>query len=483
MTTAKKLSKELIVNTICLTLLSGVSLSSGLVSFSLFGILVPLTLILWVWHYRHSFNRLLIVVMMAAGIFGVLIMLLQVRIWKMTTPPSLPTRWQATVVGFPDINGINQKILARTNGFLVELKLPSYQQLEPADQISWYGQLISVKEDMKSRNLWGFYFRQSIQAITKKPPVVSLLPKRSFDLWPEILRGIFFVRTRLNDIFKANLVEPSASLIAGILIGDRGNLSAQVIDDFQKTGLTHILAISGFNITIIINFIVLFAASSGKRWSLFGSIVLVSVFVLLTGASASVVRAGVMGLLAMSVKVAGRKLAPLKLILISTTGIVLFNPATLNFDLSFQLSLVATMSLIFFSGNFEIAGLKGWRDWVWEGVSLTLAAQVLTLPIIFFGFGKISLVSPLANLLVGPIIPILMILGTILVGLNLFFPYLTLVLSGAIGLLVNLMLWVVETLAKLPLSQVEFGKGEVWLALVYYLLVFRFFRKRRLERN
>jgi competence protein ComEC len=217
--------------------------------------------------------------------------------------------------------------------------------------------------------------------------------------------GIWLMRQWLNEQLSAAVKEPAASLLMGILIGERGNLPKDLTDNFQITGLTHILAISGFNITLIINLILLLLAGARKGWRWLASCLLIGFFVFLTGGSASVVRAAVMGVLALSVKTLGRKIGVLQLILMSTFLIVIMDPTILNFDLSFQLSLVATMSLVFFADFWELAVSKPWQVWVWEGISLTVAAQVLTLPLIFFGFGKISLISPISNLLIGPMIP------------------------------------------------------------------------------
>lgn len=286
------------------------------------------------------------------------------------------------------------------------------------------------------------------------------------------------IRVELLRIFSENLTEPSASLVAGILIGERGSLPDELADDFQITGLTHILAISGFNITLIITLVVFAAAGLGKRKRFVVSLAIIVFFVIITGASASVVRAAVMGLLVLFVKTVGRRAKPLKIILMSVFLIVFWDPRLLNFDLSFQLSMMATLSLIWFSSWLEMDFKQGWKSFLWEGIATTLAAQVITLPLIFYHFGRISLISPISNLFVGPLIPLMMILGAGVFVLAVTFPFATFIVAGLTQLLINSTAFIVGLLADLPGAQIELGEGALWLALGYYVFVFIVFRKR-----
>lgn len=487
-----KLSREFWIDSVCLAFLTGVSLMSWRVGFSLFGVLVPMAMMFWCWENRGSLVVRWWVMMVLVVLVGMLRMEWTVEDWKAVADVSGVTEISGVVAGFPDVRADRQNLLIRAKDGLVQLQISSMKNVWPADWLTVSGTLLSARDlswqEVEIEN----FFRLGVQAVVKKPGLVEVGGVAESDYWLQVLRGIYWVRVELVGILGAALTEPSASLEAGILLGDRGNLSAEINGDFQKTGLTHILAISGFNITLVINLILLFSMGMGKKKTLLVSLVLIGVFILLTGAGASVLRAGVMGLMALTVKTLGRPIKPLKLILLSTALIVLFSPAILDFDLSFQLSLVATMSLIFFADRFQMKGLggagnynrrtsriSGWREWVMEGVGLTLAAQVLTLPLMFFSFGRISLISPLANLLVGPFIPLLMLLGTVLIGVQMVFPWATVLLAGVVEILVSLMVWIIHSLANWPLAQVELGKGEVWWAVGYYLVVFGVWRKLR----
>ncbi len=326
-------------------------------------------------------------------------------------------------------------------------------------------------EDYKKDNL----FRKRADGILNGVRIEKYLGAEGNPL----LRVIFDWRGQLLKLFSRNLAEPSASLIAGILIGERGSLPEKLAQDFQITGLTHILAISGFNITLIITLVVALAGSLGRGRRFWVSLVIIVFFVIITGASASVVRAAVMGLLVLFVKTVGRRAKPTKIILMSVFIIVLVDPRLLNFDLSFQLSMMATLSLIWFSSWLEMDFHQGWQILLWEGIATTLAAQVITLPLIFYNFGKISLISPISNLIVGPLIPIMMLLGAVVFLLATFLPFLTFIAAGLTEMLINTVAWIVGLLAAFPGAQVELGEGALWLAMGYYVLLFIFFHKQK----
>ncbi len=216
------------------------------------------------------------------------------------------------------------------------------------------------------------------------------------------------VLDRLNRIFP----EPASSFMAGLIVGSRKGISANLMQNFNAAGLTHIMAISGNNITLIILIVgkMLGFLARGKR--IFWSIVFIILFVILVGASASVVRAALMGIISVISLWFGRKYFVLRALFFSGFLMVLWNPQTLLFDVSFQLSFLATLGIILFAERIEKFLQKVPEFFmIRENLKMTLCAQILTLPIILMNFGQISLVSIFANLLVLPFIPFAMMFG------------------------------------------------------------------------
>lgn len=211
---------------------------------------------------------------------------------------------------------------------------------------------------------------------------------------------------------------PTRSLVLGLLLGDKADFPAQVLEQFSRAGISHIIALSGFNITIIIVSLeaVALRLALKKNWRAPAIVMCIGVFVVFVGSAASIVRAACMGCLALVGKTLGRRPSATRLLLMSAAAMTLANPFTLLYDVGFQLSCLATFGLLAFSEPFErrlwfvppAAGLRG-------SLSTTLAASFPTLPLLAYQFESLSAVSPLTNMLILPLIPHLMWLGALAV--------------------------------------------------------------------
>jgi competence protein ComEC len=243
---------------------------------------------------------------------------------------------------------------------------------------------------------------------------------------------------RLVYAFKDNAVahvyrifpEPEASLLAGILFGDDNGMPADLQQAYKNTGTAHIIAISGFNIAIIAGlFVALFSRLLGRRKGAIAAIIGIVIYTVLVGASASVVRAAIMGGLAIFALQVGRRQNGLLTLSFTAAGMALVNPQTL-WDVGFQLSFAATLGLILYAQPFQdwFTGLLSRRlpgetaakiaGPVGEYVLFTLAAQLTTLPIMAYQFGRISLIAVLANPFVLPVQPAVMVLAGLAVLLS-----------------------------------------------------------------
>lgn len=489
------MNRDFWINSFLLGFLCGVSVASRLVfGDSLFFYIVGLAVCFWMIVYlrvlfaRKNGVRSFLLVVVSAFLMGGGRFLVDVGVFSeadVIAQQAFAPQAQmlVQVESLPDNRGYSWEALVSisgngqggVNGNVRALAyFPSQMEIEYGERFLISGQFQSVDDEEMPQNRRVNLFRKKAVGILN----VNRVEKRLGWAGNSVLGAIFGWRGELLRIFSANLTEPSASLVAGILIGERGSLPEELADDFQVTGLTHILAISGFNITLIITLVVFAAAGLGKKRRFVVSFGVIVFFVIITGASASVVRAAVMGLLVLFVKTVGRRAKPLKIILMSVFLIVLCDPRLLNFDLSFQLSMMATLSLIWFSSWLEMDFRQGWKSMLWEGISTTLAAQIITLPLIFYHFGRISVISPVSNLIVGPLIPLMMILGAGVFVLSVIAPFATFILAGLTQLLINSTAFVVGILADFPGAQIELGEGALWLALLYYVSIFIVFRKR-----
>jgi len=229
---------------------------------------------------------------------------------------------------------------------------------------------------------------------------------------------IFAFRRRIEEVYRRVLPEPQASLLAGIVLGSKSGMPQDFYQDLRQTGMLHVVVASGMNVTIVaattVDLLLLFLS---RRLAILFAFIMIWFYVLLAGADAPVLRAGVMGTLAFLAQGLGRLKDAWRGLGVAAVFLLLLNPRNL-FDLGFQLSFVATAGILFLGpiiSNF----LKRVPGQVRADISQTLGAQIATLPLILITFGSYSPLSPLVNILVVPILPWLMRLGGLigLVGL------------------------------------------------------------------
>src|SRR3989344_4144843 len=265
------------------------------------------------------------------------------------------------------------------------------------------------------------------------------------------------------------LPEPHASLLGGLIVGAKQSLGKELLDDFRTVGVIHIVVLSGYNITIIARFIEWLFSRLKKNLRLTIAACAMMLFAVMVGASATVIRATVMALLVLLAHGTGRLYAITRALLVAGVIMLLHNPKILVFDISFQLSFLATVGLIYISPIIE-PKVK-WiteRWWLREITVATIATQLFVLPFLLYKTGILSLVSLPVNLLILAAIPLTMLFG-FLAGIAAFastllalpFAYI------AYGFLAY-ELRVVDWFARLPFAAVALASFPLWLAVLWY---------------
>ncbi|HEX6140047.1 MAG TPA: ComEC/Rec2 family competence protein, partial [Candidatus Limnocylindria bacterium] len=273
--------------------------------------------------------------------------------------------------------------------------------------------------------------------------------------------------------------EPEAALADGILLGIRTGIAPEVGDAFQRAGLTHVVAISGWNIAIVA---ALAAAATrplrrlpAGRWlALIAACLAVGGYVLLTGASPSVVRAALMAGGLVLARTQGSRAHAMSALALAALVMLLAAPPVL-WDVGFQLSGLATAGLIWFGAGLE-SRLRRWPALLREPVALTVAAQLTTLPVILLNFERLSLVAPVANVVVVPLVPVVMLCGALaaVVGAVDAAFHVPIVgdlacwaLGGSAWLYLRLMILAGQAAAAVPYASVDLG-APAWLAVAWY---------------
>jgi len=216
------------------------------------------------------------------------------------------------------------------------------------------------------------------------------------------------------EVINRVLPEPHAGLLAGIVFGTKSSLSTDLYDALVTTGTLHIAALSGMNITILTKLFFSAFLLGLPRWiSSILTIGVIVIFVLFVGYSPSVVRAAIMGSITLVAPMTGRMSTALITWGIAIASMLLFD-VTLLGNLSFQLSALASLGMILFGNTKkEACPPAGGKivSFIKNELTTTLSAQVFTIPLILCTFWRISLISPLTNLLIGWTIPIITVLG------------------------------------------------------------------------
>lgn len=302
------------------------------------------------------------------------------------------------------VTNTERRLTPSSRLLLITQKYPEFVQ---GDILKLTG-ILEKPESFGNFDYPGYLSRFGIYA-SMNFPEISLVEKSRES--PSLLSSMRqFFESRLVRVYST---EPMTSLLEGLLIGQKRNLPETTEDSFRRAGLSHILVISGFNITLLISMIMAMLKPFGKKISLFGSGFAILFFTLFVGASPSVVRAAIMGGLSLLALAVNRTRESFLALLLAATVMAIYNPKILLFDIGFQLSFLATFGLIFVAPL--LAPRLHWlpeRFAIRDTMAMTLSAQLMTLPVIMMNFEQISLVAPLSNLLIaGPIIPLTMILG------------------------------------------------------------------------
>ena len=279
---------------------------------------------------------------------------------------------------------------------------------------------------------------------------------------------------------KSQLVDPQSSLLIGMLLGTK-TFSNELNNDFRKAGLSHIVVLSGYNITIVAESVLKAFYFLPKNFSLGFSALGIILFSVMVGGSSTVIRASIMALILIFGRVIRRDYNIGRALFIAGFVMVLINPKILVFDVSFQLSFLATLALVYLSPiiakRLKITDKFGLR----EIIASTLATQIFVFPLLITKMETVSVVSLFTNLLVLPLVPTIMFLGFILVTLGFISKILAYPFIFLSWILLSFILLVVSFFSSLPISAIptnSFFQISVFIIYLLFGIWFLFLRKK-----
>ncbi|QQS44627.1 ComEC/Rec2 family competence protein [Candidatus Roizmanbacteria bacterium] len=262
----------------------------------------------------------------------------------------------------------------------------------------------------------------------------------------------------ITDLFNSYLPEPHASLMNGILLGRPLFVTDTFYNQLKAVGLIHIVVLSGMNITLLSSIILrIMVPFIGRKLAMMLTIGIIVGFIFFVGPEAPVVRAGIMGILSLVGLLFGRKALTIYSLFLSALAMILINPSWLT-SISFQLSFAATLGIILFGSPVrngdktqdELVKANSVVSYLLEELRISLSAQVFTVPIIFYYFRQVSLVAPIANILIAWLIAPIMILGLIIIPIGLISWQFGFVASWSVYPLLSIIVFVTEGLSKIP---------------------------------
>ena len=385
------------------------------------------------------------------------------------------------VVREPDVRQTQTRLIVETENGTRYLVLASlYLKVKYGDQVEATGKVKPIEnfdsgETDRTFNYIGFMKVQKVLAQMSFAQVKKVEGFSTQDLSPVVKSKRWLIDLKKMFVNKAGEVirEPEASLLAGLLFGDRRGLGSEWENIFRRAGLIHIVVLSGYNMAIVAIFIMaILSWFFSRKFAIWAGVLGIIIFAIMVSGGPTVVRASIMAIIAILARGAGRPYVAGRGLLLAGFLMVLWNPFVIVYDPGFQLSFIATAGLIYLAPFVEKFLPLG--NWIWgfkEIVVTTVSAQLSVLPWLIYQIGEVSLVSLPANILVLPAVPFTMLIGFLASFLGLFSQTLGLLFGLVDYFLLSFILFVARSLGGLPVATVTVPPVPLTLVLVTYLLL------------
>ena len=299
------------------------------------------------------------------------------------------TTFEGRVVKDPDVREKNVQLVVRPQGVKAESVLITTERFSEylyGDAVRIAGKLEKppVFEDFEYAK---YLEMKGVYALMSYPEIEIVKRGEYSSIFSVAYSKILTVKHKLREALFEQLAPPESIILGAMVLGDQSRLTQDMKDALNTTGLRHIIAISGQHVVILAGMLLSFLLGIGlwKKQAILFSAVLIALFIILSGAEASAVRAGIMGSILFAGQYMGRSQDSLRLLVFAATLMLMQNPLLLLYDVGFQLSCLAVFGIIISFGFFKkvltkVSGTFGIRDMV----AMNFSAQVFTLPILIY---------------------------------------------------------------------------------------------------
>ncbi len=391
------------------------------------------------------------------------------------------------VVSEPDIKQAHTKLIIKP----YQIQGKDYKNLGKvlvyADKYEnyFYGDELKITGKIKSpQDFENFSFLASYKDYLAKSKIYSIMYYSKIETLDKqkIQNNNFFensqikillLKDKLRNSIYQNLSPPQSLILGSMILGDKAKISEQWKEKLNITGLRHITCISGMHIAILAEILMLSGLFLGlwREQTFYFTIALLILFIIMIGFQASAIRAGIMiGIFLFAQKI-GRTRTADRAIVFAGVLMLAFNPLLLKSDIGFQLSFLAVLGIIyltpFFENCFKFIPIKFLRIIM----SVSLSAQVFTLPILVYNFGYVSVVGIFTNMLVIPILPFILIFGFLLSFAGIFSSFLALIFSLPCYFLLFYLILIIEKFSNFSYSYISLNISFNQF-LLFYLILF-----------
>lgn len=357
-------------------------------------------------------------------------------------------------------------------------------KLKYGDKIEFY---LEYEKPSTARNYMGFDYSNYLKTkkifgtVNLKEEDVEIISHDNSNI---ILRKIYELRNLMKTKIEKLLPKETSGLCLGMLIGETSGIEENMQEDFRDSNLSHILAVSGANVSyIIVSITYIFNKMClRKRLSKIISIILLILFMLLTGCTSSVNRACIMAILMLIAELLYRKSDVYNNLAISALILLIINPYSL-LDIGFQLSYMGTIGIVFLHdkiGNFIKINNKIVK-YFFEMIAVTTCANLAIIPIMMFHFNTISLTFYFSNIIVGPILGIVVIIGFIMFFISLIFTPISSLIAIVLNLMLKFIIKIAEITANMPFSKITIITPSFFFIIVWYLIIISISYKQKVK--
>lgn len=357
-------------------------------------------------------------------------------------------------------------------------------KLKYGDKIEFY---LEYEKPSTARNYMGFDYSNYLKTkkifgtVNLKEEDVEIISHDNSNI---ILRKIYELRNLMKTKIEKLLPKETSGLCLGMLIGETSGIEENMQEDFRDSSLSHILAVSGANVSyIIVSITYIFNKMClRKRLSKIISIILLILFMLLTGCTSSVNRACIMAILMLIAELLYRKSDVYNNLAISALILLIINPYSL-LDIGFQLSYMGTIGIVFLHdkiGNFIKINNRIVK-YFFEMIAVTTCANLAIIPIMMFHFNTISLTFYFSNIIVGPILGIVVIIGFIMFFISLIFTPISSLIAIVLNLMLKFIIKIAEITANMPFSKITIITPSFFFIIVWYLIIISISYKQKVK--